>query len=536
MQTKCLLVALTLLAAAALGCSGGPELIGFLTSSSTQTPAAAQPTQAPSATLPPSTTNTPSSNPPTSGGSVTYPAKVVQKVAAAQCISNNDASAVACSPRGLNILSVTVTRPDAKGPVTISLELAGNGVKDLRGMPLWGLTYAFDLDRNVATGLRDVYPSQHHMGPDLTLLYGEVNGDAKAIYKRYTPSGSSADVDINFVQWSFPDNNHIQATVSSSLIPVEQFYLVGDIVDNDMFDHFVREGYLTFPEGQVVASGGAAPLPTAAAVKTSAPQSSTSASGVIAKAVMATGIKGLNAPVGVTNVFSTGQSIVHAVIETSNAPKGTQIKATWLAVDVSSAPSPNYKLGESKVDAYGTEYVDFNFRPSGGHMSPGTYRVEVYLDGTLDRTLDFSVAGPGTRVPTPPASTVKVESCTPRAPSNAQPSGIIAKLTTTTNIQGSELNPVNSTNVFAPNSVFHVVAATQNAPASTKVTAMWIATDVGDEGPCNGTLLKPSDLTTEGSRNLDFNVRPASKWPVGMYRVEIYVNDVLDSVADFTVK
>ncbi len=58
----------------------------------------------------------------------------------------------------------------------------------------------------------------------------------------------------------------------------------------------------------------------------------------------------------------------------------------------------------------------------------------------------------------------------------------------------------------------------------------------GDMAPCNATLTEPTDLMTQGSRNLDFNLSLATQWPVEMYRVESYVNDALDSEADFTVK
>jgi hypothetical protein len=518
-------LAFLIVAVAALGCGLGPDLIG-LGSGSTPT----------TATLPAPTTVA-GSKTPQPAGSINYPAKVVHQDASGDCILNTNSSAAPCKPVGLDLLSVTVTRSGSSLPVAITLELAGGGLRDLKSMPVWGLTYAFDLDRNVTTGLSNVYPSQHHVGPELTILYGEVNGSIKQIIKRYAPDGTESDADASLATWSFPDNNHIMVVVSPALIPVEQFYLVGDIVNNDMFDHFVEDGYLSFPEGDAVSQRTIPPLTTLPTSTGVISQKTPSPGGIIANAVMARSVKGLNAPAGITNVFPSGQAEVHAVVQTSNVSKGTRIRVVWIAVSGSGALSPNNQLGESEVNAFGTQDIDFYFTPNGGQMSPGTYRVEVYLNGKLDRSMDFTVAAPGTRVPTPASPTVGLGKCPPRPRTNLQPSGIVAQVTMAEGTQGPELNPANPTKQFGVSAKFHAVVSLKNAPANTKVAALWYATDVGDAAPCNATLSEPVELSAgQGSRNVDFNIGPPSKWPVGMYRVEIYVNDALDSEVDFTVK
>ncbi len=524
MKTRHVVVILSVLAIIAMGCELG-DLIGFGSGAS------------PTATLPPSATGAAGSNTPSSAGQVTYPVKMSYRHPSRDCLSNADGSPVTCNPPGLDILLVTVTRPDSKGPVTINLELAGKGVKDLRGLSLWALSYAFDLDRNVATGSREVYPSQHHIGPELTVLYGEVNGSVRPLVQGFAPNGTKRDLDPSLVKWTFPDDNHIQVVIPGILIPVEQFYLVGDIVSNDMFDHFVENGYLTFPEGQAVPEG-TVQQPTVAVPSTATRPPSVSATALIARAVMAQGVKGLNAPVGIASRFPSGQGEVHAVVLTSNAPKGTRVKANWIAVDVGRAAPPNTKLGESELQVFGTQYLDFYFNPSGGRMVPGTYRVELYLNGKLDRNVDFAVAGEGTLVPPLPSPPpVTVGSCPRLPPIGSKPSSILAKVTTAENVKGPEFTPVNPTKVFGQNSAFYVVVEVKNAPANTKLTVNWYVTDAGDAAPCNGTPARePTDLVVSGSTTAYFSLTPDTKWPAGMYRVEISVNDVLDSEADFSVK
>ncbi|MBI3912966.1 MAG: hypothetical protein HY327_02035 [Chloroflexi bacterium] len=114
-------------------------------------------------------------------------------------------------------------------------------------------------------------------------------------------------------------------------------------------------------------------------------------------------------------------------------------------------------------------------------------------------------------------------------------SGIITKVTMAEDAQGDNAEPVNPTTVFKPTAIFHAVATISNAKANTKFNAAWYVVDVGAVAPPN-TLIDQSELVTEGSRNLDFFLKPVSTWPVGTYRVEVQVNGVLDQVVNFSVK
>jgi hypothetical protein len=128
--------------------------------------------------------------------------------------------------------------------------------------------------------------------------------------------------------------------------------------------------------------------------------------------------------------------------------------------------------------------------------------------------------GTGTCSYTPPAITA---------------SGLIAKVTMALDTQGANKDPVNPTTVFQPSAVIHGVVAIHNAPSNTRVKAVWYATSVESVG-CNTQVGQPYELTTDGSRNVDFTLSPNSTWPTGSYRVEIYVNDSLDQVVDYTVQ
>lgn len=241
----------------------------------------------------------------------------------------------------------------------------------------------------------------------------------------------------------------------------------------------------------------------------------------------------LNSPIGVTDSFAPKQPKIHIIVTVNNAPNGTGVKAVLTAVDVGSAIPPNTKVGEPSSSVSGSQNVDFFFEPTSQGFPVGTYKVDILLNNKLDRTLNFTVKD-GAPIPTP-APTKAVGSCPPPPRPNYKPPLVATKITMAEDVKGTELEAVNATRIFKTSSTFHAVVTLSNAPSNTKVKAVWFAQDVGSAEPCNSRLSE-YELTASGSRNVDFNYRPPSKWPAGLYRVEIYVNDNLNIDVDFRVQ
>ena len=72
-----------------------------------------------------------------------------------------------------------------------------------------------------------------------------------------------------------------------------------------------------------------------------------------------------------------------------------------------------------------------------------------------------------------------------------------------------------------------------NAPSDTVVKAVWTAVDVEDVDP--NTLIDESTLTS-GDAELTFNLTNSQLWPVGSYKVELYLNDKLDRTLEYRVQ
>ena len=118
---------------------------------------------------------------------------------------------------------------------------------------------------------------------------------------------------------------------------------------------------------------------------------------------------------------------------------------------------------------------------------------------------------------------------------DVQSSGIITEVVMARDTEGIELEPVDPTTVFSPDSVIHAVVRIEDAPSNTEFAAAFYVVDVGDAAEPD-TLISSNTLTADGTRNVEFTLTPTTSWPAGTYRVEISVNGTLDQVVQYTVQ
>src|SRR5882762_2902925 len=70
-----------------------------------------------------------------------------------------------------------------------------------------------------------------------------------------------------------------------------------------------------------------------------------------------------------------------------------------------------------------------------------------------------------------------------------------------------------------------------------KVRGVLIAEDVGDVAPANTKVLEKTLALDGDTDDGDFNFsKPTKGWPVGKYRVEVYVNHELATTAKFAIE
>jgi hypothetical protein len=89
-----------------------------------------------------------------------------------------------------------------------------------------------------------------------------------------------------------------------------------------------------------------------------------------------------------TTVFSQDQ-IFYAIVELANAPDTTTLKASWIGISLE-GEEPNIIIDETEVTV--GEDDTFTFNLENDQLWPvGTYKVDIYLNDELDRTLNFEV-------------------------------------------------------------------------------------------------------------------------------------------------
>jgi hypothetical protein len=89
-----------------------------------------------------------------------------------------------------------------------------------------------------------------------------------------------------------------------------------------------------------------------------------------------------------TTTFDQADAFYLAV-QLANAPDDTKVKAVWTVVEADGV-EPNFALGEKELIGGGT----VNFSLENDNLWPvGKYKVDLYLNDTLDRTLEFEVTG-----------------------------------------------------------------------------------------------------------------------------------------------
>lgn len=98
-----------------------------------------------------------------------------------------------------------------------------------------------------------------------------------------------------------------------------------------------------------------------------------------------------------TTVFDADQ-VFYLVVGLANAPDDTEVKAAWTAVEVNGA-DPDTFLDET-VLKNGSGQLTFELA-NDTPWPAGSYKVDLYLNGELDRTLGFSVSGESAAVVEP---------------------------------------------------------------------------------------------------------------------------------------
>jgi len=208
-----------------------------------------------------------------------------------------------------------------------------------------------------------------------------------------------------------------------------------------------------------------------------------------------------------TTVFAAEDQEIQLVVNVGNAPDDTKVKAVWSMVAVAGY-EPSI-LFESPLTLNSGENIAHFSLTNDQPWPAGSYKVEIYLNDELDRTLEYQVEEPEVKAPT-------IESAT------------LAK--------GSDQNEaVDPTSIFAPDDLeLHLVVKVADAVDGTSLKAVWHVVEVQDYEP---QIIDEAPYTLSGGENVaDFTLTNDQPWPVGKYKVELYLNDTLIQTLEYEVQ
>ncbi|MEP6708223.1 MAG: hypothetical protein ABJC05_11925 [Pyrinomonadaceae bacterium] len=116
--------------------------------------------------------------------------------------------------------------------------------------------------------------------------------------------------------------------------------------------------------------------------------SNSTSSGAISEIHMAKDNNG--SPGDETNTFAPGDHTVHCLARLNNAKEGTRIKFSWSIVDAGG--TKNEKIKEIDYTTSSSDNVVHGHLTVPRDWPTGKYKCEVYVNGVLDKTIEYWVA------------------------------------------------------------------------------------------------------------------------------------------------
>ena len=89
------------------------------------------------------------------------------------------------------------------------------------------------------------------------------------------------------------------------------------------------------------------------------------------------------------------------------------------------------------------------------------------------------------------------------------------------------------TSTYPQKADFYCIVDLANAPDDTTLKAVWIAVEAEDVDP---DFVNDEVSTTTGDGTIPFSLTNENLWPIGKYKVDIYLNDELNQTLNFEVQ
>ncbi|NOY05076.1 MAG: hypothetical protein GXO82_00325 [Chlorobi bacterium] len=226
----------------------------------------------------------------------------------------------------------------------------------------------------------------------------------------------------------------------------------------------------------------------------------------VAEAYMCLSVDDQNKPVVKTDKFPTYQWLIHCSASIANVPSSTVVKAVWSKVG--EGEDSDEKIADTEISIDRDTWIDFTFLTPITGLPEDTYKVDLYVQDKLDRTLTFTTY-------------------------EDIPDSYIATAVLATAVDKYN-RPSEPVQFFTPDTPVMHCATQVVLPQDEKanINAQWYQLLDAKE-----YLISESPVEMDHTGWIDFTLTPSEKGlPEGIYRIVILVDGKPAKSGDFEVK
>jgi hypothetical protein len=117
------------------------------------------------------------------------------------------------------------------------------------------------------------------------------------------------------------------------------------------------------------------------------------AGGRIISAVLGTGATENDEITGAASTFAPDIAKIYCTWVADGADLGAPVRGAWIATDVGAAAPANHKIDEASVELSESGTGTFTLSKPNAGFPVGKYRIEIYLDKRLAKTVPFTIQG-----------------------------------------------------------------------------------------------------------------------------------------------
>lgn len=211
---------------------------------------------------------------------------------------------------------------------------------------------------------------------------------------------------------------------------------------------------------------------------------------------------------------------IFVIGDLAKAPDDTDIKARWIAVEAEGVDK-NKILWEHEA-RQGSGKFAIKLPTEAGPRPAGKYRVELYKNGDLDKSVDFEVLK-SLSTPTPTFDPLLMETMPPVDPAGTPLPGVPGAAVNVTNVHTSkdEADTLPASAFSQADTIYiHFNVETGGGQAEVHGTLTAVAVEGAEPG---FVFTEASGSVTNGPTWIKFSNSLA--WPLGTYRVDLTVNN-----------